>query len=95
MTLNIDSELFYEQSVDNPLLLGVMYYTFGLSLNEIAEEFGVSPRTIRRRMDFFGFHRHEEDFSMLVKYHGIENALKLMEPKYKPLGDYAKYRGIA
>lgn len=80
----------YEYSVQNPFLLSTMYYCMGMSVSEIADELGVHERTVRRKMDFYGFRRFSDRFSMLVKVHGIRNAMKMEEPTFNPLGDGTK-----
>lgn len=73
-------------SYKNPFVLASLYYTEGLSTIEIAELLGCEQRTVRRYMNWFGLRRFTKRFSLLVKTHGIEGAMKLMKPEYYPLG---------
>lgn len=73
-------------SYKNPALLSFLYYTEGHSTVDIADLLGCEQRTVRRYMNYFGFKRFTKDFSLLVKHHGIEDALKLREPTFYPLG---------
>jgi len=76
----------FSYSYKNPFLLSFLYYTEGLSTVDIAELLGCEQRTVRRYMNFFGFRRFTKDFSLLVKHHGIQDALKLRQPTFYPLG---------
>lgn len=76
----------FEVSYKNPFLLATLYYTEGLSTIEIAEILGCEQRTVRRYMNYYGFKRFTKKFSLLVCYHGIEGALRIMPAEYYPLG---------
>lgn len=70
----------------NPFLLASLYYTEGLSTIEMADLLGCEQRTIRRYMNYYGLKRYTNRFSLLVKHHGIEGALKIQKPEFYPLG---------
>ncbi|WP_202775306.1 helix-turn-helix domain-containing protein [Heyndrickxia sporothermodurans] len=76
----------YHMTYKNPFLLAYLYYTEGMSTVEIAEMLDCEQRTIRRYMNYYGFKRFTKKFSLLVKHHGIEGALKLQAPEFYPLG---------
>lgn len=78
-------QAFYH-SYKNPWLLATLYYTEGLSTVEMAHSLGCEQRTIRRYMNYYGLRRFTKQFSLLVKFHGIEEALKMQTPEYYPLG---------
>lgn len=73
-------------SYKNPFLLAFMYYTEGMSTVEIASILDCEQRTVRRYMNYFGFKRFTKDFALLVKHHGVQDAMKLREPTFYPLG---------
>lgn len=73
-------------SYKNPFVLSFLYYTEGLSTVEIAELLDCEQRTVRRYMNFYGFKRFTKDFALLVKHHGVQDALKLKTPTFYPLG---------
>jgi hypothetical protein len=80
------AEHAYYGSYKNPFLLATLYYTEGLSTIEIAELLGCEQRTVRRYMNYYGLKRYTKKFSLLVKHHGIEGALKIQKPEFYPLG---------
>lgn len=73
-------------SYKNPFVLSFLYYTEGLSTVDIAELLDCEQRTVRRYMNYFGFKRFTKDFALLVKHHGVQDALKLQAPTFYPLG---------
>jgi hypothetical protein len=73
-------------SYKNPFLLASLYYTEGLSTVEIADLLGCEQRTVRRYMNYYGLKRFTKRFALLVKHHGIEEAMKMMTPEFYPLG---------
>jgi hypothetical protein len=80
------TEEVFKFSYKNPWLLATLYYTEGLSTIEIADALGCEQRTVRRYMNYYGFKRFTKKFSLLVKHHGIEGALKIQPAEYYPLG---------
>jgi hypothetical protein len=73
-------------SYKNPFVLSFLYYTEGMSTVEIGELLGCEQRTVRRYMNFYGFRRFTKDFALLVKHHGVQDAMKLKPPTFYPLG---------
>lgn len=73
-------------SYKNPFVLSFLYYTEGLSTVEIAEMLSCEQRTVRRYMNYFGFKRFTKDFALLVKHHGVQDAMKIKKPTFYPLG---------
>lgn len=76
----------YHMTYKNPFLLAFLYYTEGMSTVEMAELLDCEQRTIRRYMNYYGLKRYTKKFALLVKYHGIEGALKIQKPEFYPLG---------
>jgi AraC-like DNA-binding protein len=77
----------YERSYRNPNMLSFFYYTQGFSLSDMAEIFGVHPKTVSRWMNYYGYRRFSEQFAQLVQHHGINNARKLAEPSFNEAYD--------
>lgn len=75
-----------EYSYKNPYLLATLYYTEGLSTNDMADLLKCEERTIRRYMNYYGFRRFHKSFAQLVKHYGITRAKQLGEVKFYPLG---------
>lgn len=84
--LNEGSAQAYHMSYKNPFLLAYLYYTEGMSTVEMAELLECEQRTIRRYMNYYGFKRFTKRYSLLVKHHGVEGAMKIMPPEFYPLG---------
>lgn len=84
----VGAQHIHEVSYKNPFLLATLYYTEGMSTVEMAEVLGCEQRTVRRYMNLYGFKRFTKRFSLLVKHHGIEEALKIMSPEFYPVGRY-------
>lgn len=76
----------FHMTYKNPFLLAFLYYTEGLSTIEMAEMLGCEQRTIRRYMNYYGMKRFTKRFSLLVKHHGIDGAMKIQKPEFYPLG---------
>lgn len=76
----------YYANYKNPFLLAYLYYTEGMSTTEMADFLDCEQRTVRRYMNYYGFKRFTKRFSLLVKHHGIEGAMKLQAPEFYPLG---------
>lgn len=86
ITTRLGEADLFSYSYKNPLLISYLYYTEGLSTVDIAELLGCEQRTVRRYMNYFGFRRFTKQFALLVKHHGVQDALKIQAPTFYPLG---------
>lgn len=76
----------FQYSYKNPFILAFLYYTEGMSTVEMADLLDCEQRTVRRYMNYYGMKRFTKAYSLLVKNHGIEGALKIKAPEFYPLG---------
>ncbi|WP_144498233.1 helix-turn-helix domain-containing protein [Bacillus paralicheniformis] len=76
----------FEASYRNPFLLATLYYHEGLSTVDIADLLECEQRTVRRYMNYYGLFRFTKRFSLLVAHHGVDEAKRIMQPEFYPLG---------